>query len=143
MVDFSNLSKLDISDQTVDFTIHALEGAPRLTVRSALNDNAGYTNAVLKTSSAQLTRGNRRKANKETLDSTRDQDRELYAHHVVVDWSGITDNSGKAVPFNTANCLQFLKKLPDWLVDDLRTFCNNPVNFLTDDDINEEETAKN
>lgn len=142
MTDFSNLTALSITGKTADFTFYQLEGQPILAVRPATQDNPAYTNAALKANGAQITRGVKAKIDSEFMDRAREQDRALYAAHVVAGWTGVRDAGGKAVAFSDANCRAFLQALPIYLFDELRTFCGNPANF-TDTDVDADIVAKN
>ena len=42
---------------------------------------------------------------------------EVFATAVVLDWKGVKDKAGKALPFNKENCIQLFKDLPDFFAD--------------------------
>lgn len=39
---------------------------------------------------------------------------ETYAEAVVIDWAGITDSEGNAVPFSPEKCVEFFREYPDF-----------------------------
>lgn len=41
---------------------------------------------------------------------------ETYAKTVIKGWEGITDENGKKIPFNEANCVKVLTDLPDFFL---------------------------
>lgn len=42
---------------------------------------------------------------------------EVFAESVVLGWKGVKDKSGKAIPFNKANCIKLFKDLPEFFAD--------------------------
>lgn len=140
MASFSHLAKLEVSgNKTVDFAIFQIEGAPVLHVVAASESNRAYFNELLR-------KGGKRQAKKkvdaETVKSNREEDRVLYARHIVKGWSGIKDDKGKVVEFTEGECLGFLSSLPDWIFDELRAFASDLQNFI-EAPIDVEEKAKN
>lgn len=140
MASFSHLSKLEVAgNKTVDFTIFQIEGLPTLQVTAASESNRPYFNELLR-------KGGKRQAKKKvdiaTVKSNREEDRVLYAKHIVKGWSGVCDDKGKDVPYSEGECLGFLSSLPDWLFDELRAFASDIQNFI-DEVIDGEEKAKN
>lgn len=144
MSQFSHLKRLDVQGgQTAEFRMHALEGEPALTVRPALESNTQYFNAALKGSRKNMRSIRNGSVSAGLLDETRENDRELYAKHVVVGWRGVQDSSGKQVQFTREVCAEFLEALPNWLFDELREFCGTPTNFIADDQVDAEAVGKN
>lgn len=141
MANFSHLEKLEVSgNKTVDFTIFQIEGEPSLQVTAASESNRGYFNELLR-------KGGKRQAKKtkvdaETIKRNREEDRVLYAKHIVKGWTGVNDADGKPVKFTEGECLGFLSSLPDWLFDELRTFASDIQNFI-EAPIDVEDKAKN
>lgn len=140
MANFSHLKKLEVSgNKTVEFTIFQIEGEPSLHVVAASESNRGYFNELLR-------KGGKRQAKKKvdaaTVKSNREEDRVLYAKHIVKGWTGVNDANGKEVEFTEGECLGFLSSLPDWLFDELRAFASDIQNFI-DAPIDVEEKAKN
>ena len=147
MGQFSKLSKLDVKrDRTAEFTFFQLEGRPSLRVRPAEEVNKAYFNALLKRRSRRSVRRIRAgSADAAQVAENRAEDRELYAKHVVVGWSGVKNDSGVEVPFGPAPLGEFLAALPDWLFDELRLFCSEVTNFVDEEEpqLDVEETAGN
>ena len=143
MTNFGHLKNLEVTaDRTADFSLHMIEGAPTLTMVAALDTNKGYFNASLKGSRKNIRSFRNGAMSAEMLEDTRDQDRTLYASHVIKSWSGVKDSTGKDVKFSIENCLQFLQALPNWLFDEIREFAGTPGNFI-EDQINPEDVGKN
>lgn len=138
MADFSYLNKLEVDKSTVAlYEIDQLEGSPSLVVSPATQANKPYFNALLK----RMPKKQRKKRlTAQDMENTRDDDRELYAKHIINDWDGIKNSEGALVVFNAENAAGFLMALPDWLFDDIRAFCSDPENFV--DLPNEEESEE-
>lgn len=82
----------------------------------------------------------------DVLDQIRDEDRALYANHLVRGWHGIVDNRGAVIPFTQAAAVEFFTgkrlnkrtgrdeyKMPDLMFDAIRAFCIDAMNFTTID----------
>lgn len=70
----------------------------------------------------------------------RDDDRQLYADHVITGWGNVTDAKGKPVGFDAETCLQLFKSLPDDVFDQVRNYFATASNFrnqISDDDVKE------
>ncbi len=132
MIDFSHLSKLNVTDESiVDYPLEELEGSPVLRLRPATESNAKYTNEVLRLSgqSNGQRKKQKMKVSLEEIQRLRNQDRDLYPKHVIAGWSGITDVDGKDVDFTVEACAQFIAALPDWIFDPIRVTASNPETF--------------
>lgn len=133
--DFSFLDEMEIdAAKTRDYTLHALVGAPVLVLKPATEANAPYTNAKLR----RATRLNRitqngRLVTASILDMTREEDRALFAEHVVVGWRGVKDKAGTDVPFTKQNCAEYLKHLPKHIFDEIRAYAGDAYNFTGTD----------
>jgi hypothetical protein len=133
MVNFSNISRLAFDGETkVDLVLHELEGQPILKVVPATDANKDLLNYVLK-NSQRLSKLSRQRMDIDTLQKTRDQDRETYSRFVIKGWDDIVDASGQPVPFTQVNCEEFLKALPDFIFDRIRQFCTTATNFMNVD----------
>lgn len=145
MADFTNLNAVKVSENiTTEYRVSqiSLEGeTPILIVAPATNANRPYMNATLKASAkiTQQIRGGR--LDSRLLDANRESDRELYTKFVVKGWSNVRESNGQEVDFSLSNCRDFMTALPDWIFDDLRTFCGHSPNFIETLDV--ETTAKN
>jgi hypothetical protein len=132
MTDFSQLQRLQPTrERTSDYMISQIEGAPVLTIRFAGEANKPYWRALLKCQAARPRSSMRRspEAMDRALKSARDDDRALYAAHVIVGWRDIKDASGAAVPFSAEACVAFLAALPDYLFDEVRVHATEQSNF--------------
>ncbi len=143
MTDFSDIQQQAETRQTARFTFYEIRGEPWLETVPATERNKPYFNALLKSQ-----RRNRRTLRPgsitvDTLKRSRDEDRALYAKHIVKGWGNVQDAKGKAVAFSEDACADFLKALPDWLFDMLREFASDPQSFVEDEAAEVEETAKN
>jgi len=139
------MTKFDFSTQdptgkTAEYEL-PLVGAPTLTVRHAGMTNKSYTNHLAKLSAKtgsakRLARG---QVTAELLEENLDLDRKLFAQHVVTDWTGVKDSSGKKVPFSKAACGDLLNALPAWIMQDLSRFAALATNFISSDEPTDEE----
>lgn len=142
MANFSHLKSLNVSGTTVvEYPLYQLDGNAILHLASASESNKGYFNALLRKAgrTAQAVKANAVNAN--TLKQNRDEDRVLYAKHVLKGWSGILDADSTEVPYNEENGEEFLQSLPDWLFDEIRNFASNVRNFI-DSPIDVEDKGK-
>lgn len=150
MTDFGYLSKIEVRDQTAEYIISEIEvngKSPTLVLSPTTQANQAYFNAVLKSSTKKARRTAGQGLDATILNEGRDEDRVLFAKHVVRGWSNVVDaKTGQPVPFSAAECEKFLHALPDWKFDDIRNFCGNARNFLDQTSIelgDEEEAAGN
>jgi hypothetical protein len=116
-----------------------VEKQPVLIGYHAGDTNRPYMNGVARmTTKAVRNIGRRNVTPQRIIDSTvedRDQDRKLFADHVLTGWEGMPGGPDRAeVPFSRAACRQVCSDLPAWLFDRVRTFFKNPGNFVDDDD---------
>lgn len=143
MPNFSQLKQLDVTNETTELTLYAIKGEPVITVAPATQANSQYFNAILRQSGKQV---RELKAgapiNTATLDRNRDEDRALFPKYVVKGWKGVMDADDTEVPFTEGNVRDFLEAIPDWLMDEIRTFASETRNFL-EDVMDAEELSKN
>ncbi len=121
---------------------------PALTMRNATQGNRSYFNAVAKRNAktGAARRIAQMKVDADMVEQNRRQDRELFPKFVVIGWAGIVDSDGAEVPFSVDDCTAFLASLPDWMMDEVRTFAAIAANFLPEDEPTEDdirETAGN
>lgn len=130
MVDFSYVTALK-ADKQIEYPLYELGEGISLTLRSANEGNTAYMNGLLRLTGQ--TGGSARKpkleVNAALLDDMRELDKQLYPGTVITGWSGIQDSEGKDVPFTSDACTDFLKVLPHWILDGIRTFATSPANF--------------
>lgn len=100
---------------------------PVLTVRPATSDNKGFLNESLKSTTKKTIR--KGKLNAYMVERMRDEDRKLYAKHVLVGWKNVINDDGEHAPFSAENALAFLEAIDNHTFEDLRDFCREPENF--------------
>ena len=132
---------LEINNKTTArYIIYAVKGEPYVDVMPALETTRDYYNAVLRRTKKNMRR--RMSAITATqLGEQRDEDRELFAAHIIKGWN-FKDRAGNAIPFSQKNVHAMLKALPDWLFDEMRTWCGDANNFLKQTDMTEEEVVE-
>jgi len=135
MVDFSNIAAYEQNADPRPFVIVQIDngeqGSPVLMVRPATEANEAYYNDWLRRIAERRTSGKRAKeASKDLTRASREEDRELIGLHCLTGWSNVLDVNGKQVEFTPENGMAFLKALPDWIFDDLRTWAMNPASFV-------------
>lgn len=134
---FANLTRGNVDPtRAAKFRVDVLPNkdgtCPELTVISSTEANRPYTNERLRATTRNKSRMRQIEAGKlnaRHLQETRDEERALYAKHVVVDWDNVFDDAGQKVAFSTEACEAFLAALPDWIFDELLALCRNPANF--------------
>ena len=122
------------------------EGAG-IIVAMAGESNVDYFRAVLKQTPSD--KGSRKKKKNEVVEISpaevkkqRGIDRNMFGKHVVKGFTKIIDDKAVTVVFNEENAITLMNALPDWLFDELRTYCTNVSNF-TDFEIDVDEKVKN
>jgi hypothetical protein len=144
MSKFSYLEKLDVSaSKTVEYTINEIDSQPKLLISPATEANKPYFNAILRRARKNNKAVQAGAINVGIIQSNRNEDRELYAQHIIKGWEGVVDDRGKVVEFNATDCLEFLQALPDYIFDGIREFASNPQNHTSQESIDVETTAKN
>ena len=145
MVDFSHLAAARATaEDRAEFHLRRLnvDGVyPVLIVAPAGQVNKPYFHKLLKTQARRVVQVTRNTIDADFIDDNRDEDRKLYPAYVIKGWRDVLDASGKEVPFNEANCHEFLQVLPDDMFDELRDFCSRMSNFR-DGDITTKAEAK-
>ena len=138
---FEHLKKLQPSaTDTIEYVFYDIDGEPTINVLPATEANKSYHNALLRKNAKNARRLRAGKLTPQMLSETRNDDRELYARYVAKSWTGILHSDGTEATFTAAECLAFFEALPNWVFDDLRMFCADPVNFL-DDAVSHDEAA--
>jgi hypothetical protein len=130
-MNFNRLKKLHVSpERTSLFTFWAIEGAPALRVRPANQSNPDYIAALLKEARGQIRQAASAGNSAEVLRLNREVDRKLYPLHVVVGWpTAPLQDDGKPAEWSQQSCADFLKAIPDDMMDDLRNHCASSSNF--------------
>jgi hypothetical protein len=134
-------------DKTVEYFLDQISvngKTPVLVVRPATEANKPYFNAQIKRSARTARRVSSGKITAAVIEQNRNEDRDLFPQHVIVDWRNVCDGEGNPVPFSKPDCADFLDALPDWVFDDLRNFCSAPGNFSPElEEIDPEAVGKN
>lgn len=140
-MDFSQLSALELNaERTAEFCFTEIPGQPVLLVAPATEENPPYWAGLLKRSKKTLRHARAAGANNALVKHNRNDDRALFAAHVVRGWpKAPRDAKGVEVAFTPDACASFLKALPDWLFDRLRNFTKEPTNFLPDSEQDDDE----
>jgi hypothetical protein len=123
--DFKRYEVVDTT--TIDYPL-PIDGSPKLVLAPATEANKPFLNAQLAYANSRGARS-MRKVTSNKIEEAREKDRELYALHVVKGWKGVQDTDEKEVPFDSENCLEFLKALPDWIFDEVRAVASEPQSF--------------
>lgn len=146
MVDFSNLTRLDVTDETtVEYVFSLVPGQPSVWLAPATDQNKLYLNERLKIATQRAEKlaaeakgrgGRSRKKAKvqitaDDFEEDREVDRVLLARTCCKRW-GVApkDVKGDQPEFNEENCYAFLKALPDYMLDPFRNFAGNVYNFM-------------
>lgn len=144
---FSHLSKLEVpASETQDYTMSqvTVNGvSPVLQVLPATEANKPYFNELLKRGNRnqrQITAG---KITTALIQDNREENRKLYAKHVVKGWTDgtVLGDDGKPVKFTPEACLEFIEALPDWLFDQVTSYCSDALNFVGDTSLDVEEVG--
>jgi len=125
-----NLSNIT-PDGTAEFRLEVIPGV--LIVRPASEANQGYFNALLKRNKPQGGRRLRKAqlgVNAEDIAKNRSEDRELYPKYIVVGMRDVRDTAGQIADDTPENREKLVRAMPNWLFDELRIFCSEPMNFL-------------
>jgi hypothetical protein len=72
----------------------------------------------------------KRQLDKDTMDpATSDKlTRELYARHIIKDWSGIKTKAGVEIPYSPEACVAFMTRYPE-ILNDLVTLASEMATF--------------
>lgn len=168
-VEFALLDALDISERTVEYTIPMGKRTELvLDVRFAGKDNVDYWNAFMtagtdldKKTSELLKRAGKDSAGvmaevfKEIQRINDERAPDLFGKHILRGWrvrvfddSGdvvqekpLTDRNGTPVDWSPEASVSFCKQLATHVFSQLRSFCENPKNYV--EEIDAEATAKN
>lgn len=133
MSEFDHLRKLDITNEaTAEYALTRISvngKSPKLILAPATEANKRYHAAVLKRAPKAAKMMKDGAFNIDTLDEYRQEDRDLFAKHVIKGWIDMLSLEGNEINFSEAACQDFLKALPDWIFDDIREFAGNATNF--------------
>lgn len=62
--------------------------------------------------------------------SALEEDKKLFAKHVIKGWENVFDDTGREMPFSPEECLNFLNFLPEHIFKELRIYCQIADNFI-------------
>jgi len=133
MANFDNLKAFDVkADTAVQYDLNEIQmngKTPFLMVKPATEANKPFARAQLQRSNKRARSAGGRGVSLETIEGTRDDDRDLYPRFVIEDWGNVFDMDGLPVPFSVKSCQEFLTALPNWVFDNVRSLCTSPTNF--------------
>jgi hypothetical protein len=132
---FAHIAKSTAADNVVEYPISQIaigDKTPVLLVKCAVQSNKAYLNAVLSRTPSLGRIGKSMKVSLKQIERNRRNDRELYPEHIVMGWKHVVDADGAEVPFSKEDCHDFLNAIDDWIFDELREFCRDPMNFVSD-----------
>lgn len=143
---FSNLSRMNVTaEKTAEYAMYQIDGVdghtPVLVLKPAHESNKRYYNALLRKSRSKMASISAKKITADTVKQNRDEDRVLFADHVIAGWRNVADAEGNEVEFSHDNAKAFFENLPDWIFDDVRTWAQDMTNYVDLPD--EEDVAKN
>lgn len=142
MADFSHLKKLQVSENSeAEYTFDDIWGEPSIWLRPMTDSNSIYLNERVRMAveraekNEKELKGKKRKASEvlssDRVEEDRDQDRILIAKTCALRWgTPPLDASGQEVVFSEQEVLDFLRALPNYMVDPLRGWISNPYNFV-------------
>ena len=137
MVDFTNISRLDVSGKTSRYTLTQVAPGPNglrpvIIGRPAAQENKAYRDIMLTDIGDRMrASAGRLSVTAETLDATRARARQLYPQYVIAGWENVYDAAGNEVPFTGEAAIQFINALPNWIFDEMRQFFEEPANFAS------------
>lgn len=150
MGDYSHLQKLEVTQETeaeykfTDIVVgYNPDGSgihPSIWFRPMLESNALYLNERIKLSTERADRmaaSNKDKGKDKVqqlvdrIEEDREQDRILIARACGIRWgTAPLDKDGKAHDFTPDECLSFLRAVPSYAFEPLRSWLSNPYNFI-------------
>jgi hypothetical protein len=140
MPDFSHLEKLNVTEQSeAEYTFDEIWGEPSIWFHPMTDSNAEYLNervrlAVERAEASEKDTKKQRRAkvlSSDRLEEDRELDRVLMAKTCAIKWgTPPRDKDGKVVEFSKENVLDFLRAIPNYMLDPLRGWIANPYNFV-------------
>lgn len=128
MPDFSNLKAAEMDGVNPrPYTINVLEDAPQLWFLPATSANPKFYAETMKRAAERT--GPRRGTPEQIAEAARDEDRQILALTCLTKWE-VNDAEGNPVELNYENGLEFFRALPDWVFDLIRSWAQNPLNFM-------------
>ncbi len=144
---FDQLSKHDVTGTSIvefelpEAALSTSAPTPVLILAPATDATPAYQAALL----ARLKDGRRgtpaSKITPEFLAKSRDEDRVLFAKHILKGWRNLCTSDGEPAEFSEETAAKLIQSLPDHLFDEIRAFAMEPSNFTAQPDT--EGTAGN
>ena len=130
---------------TIEYTIHAITlnngESPIIEIKPANDTNKPYISALLR-NNAQVRRAQR--VTLKAMERNRQDDVELYAKHIIVNWKHVIDEKANPVKYTPSEGIDFLTEIVKdngWIFDDLRMFCSDMSNFIEEGANDEDQDA--
>lgn len=147
MADYSHLRQLDVTDQSeAEYTFSDIivgrnaDGSgihPSVFFRPMIESNKLFLNERIRLSTERADAMSRAKKKDKVakladrLDEDRDTDRILIARTCAIRWGTAPKAvDGKEHAFSPDECLAFLQALPNYIFEPLRSWVQNPYNFV-------------
>ena len=144
MTKFNYLAKAQVKPDLVkpyELTDLEINGVtPILYVCTSTDANTPLFKHRLADAQNKPARRKSKKVTKADIQKIREEDIDLYARFVVTDWENVIDDSGKKVPFDVDSCRDYLLSLPSYIVDPMRDYCSDALNWTETLDV--ESVAK-
>lgn len=140
--DFSNIRKMDVNaDTTAEYVWRAIEGEPGIVFAPMVDSNRAYLNETIRLTSERVEKASSNppvaardqpKATADRMFEDRNQDRWLLAYTCARGWGEKPPvmADGTVPEFSADAVYAFLKAVPDYLIDPLRSWAQNPFNFV-------------
>ncbi len=143
MADYSHLKKLDVTAESeAEYVFDEIWGEPSIWCRPQAEANVDYMNERVRLAVEKAEKDGKetRKKRREKilahdrLEEDRDNDRVLIARTCALRWgTAPRDVNGNEVEFSEAECLDFLRQIPTYMLDPFRGWISNVYNFVDRD----------
>lgn len=126
-IDFG-LGRLKVVGKTARLELPMLWPDTVLVGRPAMQENVAFFSRKVRSRSQRIT------SPQLAAEKSREEDLDLYAEHVLTDWSGVYDKAGNAVKFSVGAAKELLRQLPSYLFDRVRFYFQDADAFLAPSD---------
>lgn len=140
MADFSHLRKLDVTEESeAEYVFEEIWGEPSIWFRPMTDANPEYLNERVRVAVERAEKDQKETKKKrrekilssDRLEDDREVDRILMAKTCALRWgTPPKDIDGNDVEFSEANLLDFLRALPNYMLDPCRGWVANVYNFV-------------
>lgn len=129
---FANFEALEVVGKTAEYVLHELKEMPKpvLIVKPTGVENAAFFNELLREFGSDQRALKNMNPDAGMVEKSRAVTRKLFPLYVVVGWRGLRDAHGEEVPYSKDECVGLFQKLPGHMVDGIRGFCDDPMNFV-------------